>query len=204
MDKLEGKKVSFDFRGKHFEIKQNKGDYFYQSTIKDSSGVTKDQLSNHGFVREVNGLVTPLSEKDSIKYAESLNSVVYFAFLPLKLQDDAVNAKYLRSVQVKGKEYNQIEVTFDKENGVSHNDDTFYFWFDAKDHSMDYFAYSKGGERFRAINGLIKNGNFYFQNYLNLENKTPRDKPLKDYHILFEQDKLNVLSEIILENLKVE
>ena len=155
-------------------------------------------------MRELNGLVVPLSNKDSLKYAESLNSVVYFAFLPLKLKDDAVEAKFLRSVQVKGKEYNQIEVTFDKENGGTHNDDVYYFWFDAKDNSMDYFAYSNGGNRFRALNGLIDDGELYLQNYYNLENKNDSKTPLKDYHILFEQDKLSLLSKITLENLKVK
>ncbi|MFC5285320.1 DUF6503 family protein [Pedobacter alpinus] len=203
MDKLDGKTVSFDFREKHFEIKIDDDDFFYESTYKDSLGVIKDQLSNHGFVRELNGLVTPLSAKDSLKYAESLNSVVYFAFLPLKLQDDAVEATFLRTVQVKGTEYSQIEVSFKKEDGGSHHNDVYYFWFDTKDSSMDYFAYSAGGNRFRAINGLVKVGNIYLQNYYNLENKGNDKRPLKDYHILFEQDKLSLLSEIKMENVKI-
>lgn len=204
MNKLDGKTISFDFREKHFEVKLNDDDFFYESTYKDSLGIIKDQLSSHGFVRELNGLVTPLSKKDSLKYAESLNSVIYFALLPLKLQDDAAKAKFLRTVQVKGKEYNQIEVSFSKEEGGSHHNDVYYFWFDAKDHSMDYFAYSAGGERFRALNGLINNSGVYLQNYYNLESKNNEKRHLKDYHILFEQDKLSLLSEITLKNLKVK
>ncbi len=204
MDKLDGKTIDFDFREKHFTIKLNKGDYFYESTLKDSLGMVKDQLSNHGFVREQNGLVIALSQKDSIKYAESLNSVVYFALLPLKLKDKAVKAKFLRTVQVKGKEYQQVEVSFGDKDGGSHHDDIFYFWFDAKDSSMDYFAYSKGGNRFRAIDGLINTDGIYLQNYINLENKRDLKKDLKDYHILFEQDKLSTLSHITLENLSIK
>ena len=67
---------------------------------------------------------------------------------------------------------------------------------------MDYFAYSKGGNRFRAINGLQKVGEkYYFQNYNNFEYKGNEKVALSDYHILFEQDKLTKLSEIDLENI---
>ncbi len=206
MDVLHFKDVSFDFRKSHYSASLNDKFWFYQRSFTDSTlNNIKDQLSNRGFVREVNGLVTPLSSKDSLKYAESVNSVVYFALLPLKLNDDAVEKKYLKSVMVKGKAYDEIEVKFKKENGGSHHDDIFYFWFDGADHSMDYFAYSKGGNRFRAIDGLQKVGDkYYFQNYENFEYKGKEKLPLSDYHILFEQDKLTKLSEIILENIKVK
>lgn len=205
MDKLDGKTIDFDFREKHFTVKFNKDTFFYESTFKDDSlGIIKDQLSNHGFAREQNGVIIPLSQKDSVKYAESLNSVVYFAFLPLKLNDNAVNAKVLRSVQIKGKEYNQVEVTFDPKNGGSHHNDVFYFWFDAGDNSMDYFAYGAGGNRFRAMDGLINSNGLYLQNYVNLESDSTQKQDLKDFHILFEQDKLNTLSYIKLQNLVVK
>jgi len=206
MDELHFKEVSFDFRKSHYSADLNDKFWFYQRSFTDStSAKVKDQLSTRGFVREVNGLVTPLSSKDSLKYAESLNSVVYFALLPLKLNDDAVEKKYLKTVMVKGNSYDEIEVSFKKENGGSHHDDIFYFWFDAKDHSMDYFAYSKGGNRFRAIDGLQKVGDkYYFQNYDNFEYKGKEKLPLSDYHILFEQDKLTKLSEINLENIKIK
>ena len=204
MDKLDGKTIDFDFREKHFTIKLNKGDFFYETTFKDSLGLVKDQLTNRGFVRERDGLVVPLSLKDSVKHAEALNSVVYFALLPLKLKDDAVEAKFLRVVQVKGKDYQQVEVGFDDEDGGSHHDDVFYFWFDSKDSSMDYFAYSKGGNRFRAMDGTVSSNGIYLQNYINLENRKSTKKELIDYHILFEQDKLNTLSQITLKNLKIK
>ncbi|OAQ38840.1 hypothetical protein A5893_12405 [Pedobacter psychrophilus] len=206
MDELDNKVLEFDFRQSHFSIDLNDKDWFYQRSFTDSVlGKVKDQLSSRGFVREVNGLINPLSNKDSLKYAESVNSVAYFALLPLKLNDEAVEKKYLKSVMVNGKAYDEIEVSFKKENGGSHYDDKFYFWFDALDHSMDYFAYSKGGNRFRAIDGLQKVGDkYYFQNYDNFEYKGKEKLPLSDYHILFEQDKLTKLSEIKLENIKVK
>ena len=205
MNKLDGKTISFDFREKHFTIKFDGDDFSYQSTFKnDSLGSIKDQLTNKGFVREQNGLAVALTAKDSTKYVESLNSVVYFAFLPLKLQDDAVNSSFLKTVQVNGKSYHQIEVSFDADNGGSHHTDVFYFWFDAEDSSMDYFAYSEGGNRFRASSGTVKSNGLALQNYTNLENKSVDKTPLSDYHVLYEQDKLSVLSSIVLKNLSVK
>ncbi|MBK0382099.1 hypothetical protein I5M32_03925 [Pedobacter sp. SD-b] len=205
MDNLDNKTIDFDFRNFHYSVKLDKSEWFYERSFVDSTlGKVKDQLSSHGLVREINGLVTPLSTKDSVKYAESVNSVVYFALLPLKLNDDAVQKKYLKSVMIKGMPYDEIEVSFKQENGGMHHDDVFYFWFDAEDHSMDYFAYSKGGNRFRAINGLIKSGEgYYFQDYQNFEYKGNKKLPLSDYYVLFEQDKLSKLSEIDLRNIVV-
>ena len=206
MDDLEEKTINFDFREFHFRIELNGDDWFYERSFTDSTlGKVKDQLSAKGFVREIDGLVVPQSTKDSLKYAESVNSVVYFALLPLKLNDDAVEKKFMRTVMCNGRSYHQVEVKFKKENGGSHFDDVYYFWFKEKDSSLDYFAYSSGGNRFRAVNGLVKvDGGFFFQNYINLENKGDQKVPLSDYHLLFEQDKLSRLSEINLSNIKVE
>ncbi len=204
MDKLDGKTIDFDFREKHFTVQLKGGNFVYQSSFTDSIGSIKDRLTNDGFTRERDGQAVKLSSKDSTKFSESLNSVIYFAFLPLKLKDKAVNAKFLRSVPINGKTYNQVEVTFGKQEGGSHFDDVFYYWFDAKDHSMDYFAYSKGGNRFRALNGLVSSGDLYLQNYINLEAPEDDKRDLKDYHVLFEQDKLIKLSEITLKNLEVK
>jgi hypothetical protein len=206
MDELEGKTINFDFREFHYRVELKGDDWFYERSFTDSTlRKVKDQLSAKGFVREIDGLVVPQNSKDSLKYAESVNSVVYFALLPLKLNDDAVEKKYLRSVMCNGRNYHQIEVTFKKEKGGTHYEDVYYFWFKEKDKSLDYFAYSSGGNRFRSVNGLVKAGDgFFFQNYINLENKGDQKTPLSDYHILFEQDKLTKLSEINLTNIKVE
>lgn len=205
MDKIDGKTISFDFRAKHFEIKFNGGNYFYESTFSsDSLGQIKDQLSNKGFVREINGLVTPQTEKDSLKHTEAINSVVYFAFLPLKLNDEAVKKTFLKTVSIKEKSYHQIEVSFASENGGSHFDDVFYYWFDSEDSSLDYFAYSAGGNRFRAFKSDINSGGLSLQNYINYQSKEGEKTPLKDYPLLFEKNELEKLSEIVLENLSVK
>ncbi len=205
MDQLIDKSIDFDFREFHYTIQLKESDYFYQRTFSnDSLGKVKDQLSNHGFVREVNGLVVPQTEKDSLKFANSVNSVAYFVLLPLKLNDPAVEKNYLRSITVNGKSYDQIKVKFKKEQGGDHFNDVFYFWFDQLDHSMDFFAYSEGGIRFRSVRTINRDGDFKIQDYDNLSSKPGEKLPLEDYGKLFEEDRLIKLSEIAIENLRVK
>jgi hypothetical protein len=205
MDKLNGKTISLDFRTSHFILKHDNGNFFYEKSFKDDSlGNVKDQLSNLGFVREINGLVKPLIEKDSLKYAASVNSMVYFTLLPLKLNDGAVLKKYLKTVSINGKEFDKIEIRFNPEKGGKHHNDVFYFWFDQDDHSMDYFAYSEGGNRFRAVKEIKEAGSLKLQDYNNYESAKGEKTPLVNYDKLFEENKLVKLSEIIIENIKVE
>ena len=51
-----------------------------------------DILNNSGFKRLIDGDEVELSAKDSAAYANSVNSVHYFALLPYNLKDDAVLA----------------------------------------------------------------------------------------------------------------
>ncbi|MBD3749590.1 MAG: hypothetical protein IE931_08845 [Sphingobacteriales bacterium] len=204
MDKLNQRTVDFDFRQYHFTLKFDGGNFFYQRTFTDDSlGKVKDQLSNHGFVREVNGFLVPQTAKDSSKFAAAVNSVAYFILLPLKLNDPGVQKKYLRYLMVNGKMYDEIEVTFSKDNGGKDYDDTFYFWFDQVDHSMDYLAYRTGGIRFRAVRTINQSGDLKLQDYDNLTSKPGTKTPLKDYGKLFEEDKLIKLSQIEINHLKV-
>lgn len=205
MDHLNNKSIDFDFRQYHYTIQLKDNNYLYERTFTDDSlGKVKDQLSNHGFVREVNGLVVPQAEKDSLKYAHSINSVTYFVLLPLKLNDPAVEKDYLRSVMVNGKSYDEIKIKFKKEQGGQDFNDVFYFWFDQVDHSMDFFAYSEGGIRFRSVRTINRDGKLKIQDYDNLTSKPGEKMPLKDYGKLFEEDKLIKLSEIAINNLKVK
>jgi hypothetical protein len=205
MDKLDQKTISFDFREKHFEVQFNGGNYLYESTFStDSLGPIKDRLSNKGFVREIKGLITKQPEKDSLKHAESINSVFYFAFLPLKLNDQAVKKKLLKAVDIKGKTYQLVEVSFAIENGGSHYDDVFYYWFDSDDASLDYLAYSAGGNRFRAVQNTTNSTGLTLQNYINYKAKDGEQTLLINYPQLFEKNELEKLSEIVLENLAVK
>jgi hypothetical protein len=204
MDKINEKNICFNFREKSFLVHLNGGNFLYESTYSnDSLGQIRDQLSNRGFIREINGLITPQTEKDSLKYAAALNSVVYFALLPLKLNDAATHKRFLKTVQIKNKQYEEIEVSFNKESGGTDHEDVFYFWFDTEDYSMDYFAYSSGGNRFRAVNSIKEVNGLKLQDYVNYKSADGEKSELLNYPKLYEQDRLIKLSEINLENLKV-
>jgi hypothetical protein len=50
---------------------------------------------------------TKLSPADASKYGESLNSVIYFATLPYKLQD--ASKTFVEEATIKGKRYDLIK-----------------------------------------------------------------------------------------------
>ena len=68
---------------------------------------------------------------------------------------------------------------------------------------MDYLAYSSGGNRFRAVEEVKESGVLKLQNYINYEGAKGDKTALINYDKLFEKDKLVKLSEIFLENIKV-
>ena len=73
-------------------------------------------------------------------YSESLNSVIYFALLPYKLSDKAVKVSYKQDVSILGKDYFEIEVTFDVEGGGKDHDDKFYYWVDKERNTVYRFV----------------------------------------------------------------
>jgi hypothetical protein len=166
-----------------------------------------DHLNNQGFSRTVNGDPVTLSDKNSTAYANSVNSVAYFAFLPYGLNDAAVNKEYLGMEELEGDDFHLIKVTFEEEGGGEDHQDEFLYWIDQDDFRIDYMAYSYhtdgGGLRFRKaiksheVSGLI------LQDY---ENYKPEDEtiPVEEISALFKQDSLSLLSEILLEDIRVQ
>lgn len=190
--KFRGNDYSFSFDGDEFQYKK--------STLKDSV-FTEDLLTNDLFERRVDWVLQDLSQEDSDKYSESLNSVVYFTCLPLNLNAPAVNRALKPQVSINNTLYDVIEVTFDEEGGGKDHDDVFYYWFNNETHIMDFMAYSYkvngGGVRFReAYNSRMIDG-MRFQDYVNYS--APADTPLDSLPILFEQKKLEELSLIVAE-----
>ncbi len=86
-------------------------------------------------------------------YSNSVNSVAYFALLPFRLNDAAVNKRYIGTSEIKGEPYFEIEVTFQQKGGGKDHDDVFIYWIHQQHFTMDYLAYSfivdGGGTRFR-------------------------------------------------------
>ena len=161
-----------------------------------------DKLDNISFVRNVNGAPAELSAKQKSGYREGLNSVVYFAMLPYKLLDKAVNAVYKGDQKIKGKNYSMVEVTFDQEGGGKDYQDIFMYWIDTETHTMDFLAYSYhvngGGVRFReAYNPRTVSG-VVFQDYVNF--KADLSISLDKLPALWEAGELKELSRIDTED----
>lgn len=202
MDKLLNSTLEFRFRTADFKVIQKDGNFRYERRFTDSTGNVHDILDNAGFKRMVNGTELKLDEKDYLKYSESLNAVIYFLQLPLKLNDPAVMKKYIGETSIKGKKYHKIEISFDQSKGGADHNDVYYYWFDTEDYSMDHFAYSAGGNRFREVLRTKEAGGVIFQDYINYQ--MPLDDSVTTifkYDSLFEAGRLRELSRIELQNI---
>jgi hypothetical protein len=205
---FETSKIDFDFRNIHYTIFKSPTAFEYTREFTDSTGTVKDVLNNAGFVRMVNGAkIDTLTEERVGAFSRSVNSVAYFAFLPYGLNDPAAIKTYLGETELNSEKYHLVKVTFQPEGGGEHYEDEFLYWFGKEDFVMDYMAYSYhtdgGGVRMREVSGVTEVDGIRFQNYLNLK---PEDKntPVEKMQELYISGKLEKLSEIVLENIKVE
>jgi len=195
---------SFEFRDKTYTFKNN-GPYFKYTLGK---VVENDQyydvLENGEFKRFINDTLQDLSKIESDKYANSLNSVIYFTTLPHKLGDPAVNVLELEDINLNGKNYKTLKIAFDQEGGGEDHDDEFLYWINAATNLIDYFAYSyhtnNGGVRFRAAYNVRSIDGIIFQDYINYE--APIGTPLQSLPELFEKGSLKELSRIETENVE--
>lgn len=204
---FERSKIDFDFRKIHYSIYKTPTAYEYVREFTDSTGLVRDVLNNAGFVRTVNGVkIDTLTEERVGAFSRSVNSVVYFAFLPYGLNDPAAIKTYLGQTKLGEKEYHLVKVTFQPEGGGEHFEDEFLYWFGKADYQLDYMAYSYhtdgGGVRMREVIGVEEVDGIRFQNYLNLK---PADKntPVEKMQDLYISGNLEKLSEIVLENIRV-
>jgi hypothetical protein len=131
-----------------------------------------------------------------------LNSVIYFATLPYKLQDASVHKNFIEETTIKEKQYAIVGVTFGQAGGGKDFDDEFHYWINKETHKIDYLAYNyrthDDGVRFRAaFNTRVIDG-LTFQDYINYE--APWGTALKDSPKLDEQGRLKELSQILTEN----
>ena len=202
---FDGARITFDFRQYHLRLERKGGTFDYRRTYKDSLGNTiREQMTNDGFIRRINARPQPLSAQEYKRYYEAVNAVVYLSLLPYRLNDAGVTKQYLGSVQIKGKPYHKVQVSFARENGGTDFRDVFYYWFDARENTMDYFAYSAGGNRFRqAVNRRAVNG-ILFQDYLNHTHAEGDTTALVHFDRLFDAGKLVVLSKIEHRNVSVK
>ena len=196
---------SFVFRKKEYTFQNNGEQYEYKVSSSKDGVRSENILNNLGLVRLVDNEKVSLDEKMISGYSGSLNSVIYFATLPYKLQDPAVNKKYIGETTIKNKSYHILEITFDQKGGGRDHDDEFYYWINKDNNQIDYLAYNyqvnNGGVRFRTAYNTRTVGGIIFQDYVNY--KADVGTPLADLPKLFEAEKLKKLSLIETENVKL-
>lgn len=196
---------SFVFRKNEYHFKNKGKEFTYESFSKNKKGEPiRDVLVNNVFTRYVNNNPVALSEKDVAKYSEALNSVIYFATLPYKLSDAAVNKVYRGNTTIKETGYEVVEVSFNEEGGGTDHDDTYYYWINNQTNTVDYLAYNYtvngGGARFRSFYNRRKVSGLIFQDYVNWE--ADKNMSLAKLPSLFEEGKLKELSKIQTENVR--
>jgi hypothetical protein len=199
--------INFDFRGRSFSVTHDGGSFDYARTYTDSTGVVLDVLNNEGFSRALNGTTVDLTERMLQFLPGSVNSVVYFAFLPHKLNDPAVRKRYLGLTAIKGENYHAIEIKFAQEGGGSDWSDVFIYWIHEERNTMDYLAYlyhvNGGGTRFREAHNIRTIQGIRIADYRNYKAESDA-LPLEEYASAFSRGELIKVSDVDLEGVQVE
>jgi len=206
-DKLPKSHLEFDFRDYHYTMQRDGGTYQYERAFTDTSGQQiHDVLTNDSFTRTVDGEEVELTEKQRNAYSNSVNSVIYFATLPLSLNDPAVQKEYLGEVSIKGEPYHKIKVTFKQEGGGDDFQDEYIYWIHRDEHTMDYLAYNYetdgGGARFREAYNVRNVEGVVFQDYYNLK-PVPKTLEVARFDSLFEAGNLQQVSVIETADVKL-
>ncbi|WP_190808981.1 DUF6503 family protein [Flagellimonas sp. S3867] len=198
--------TSFEFRNRKYVSQNIDGEKLLKRISVLDSVTIIDIKTNSSFQRFMNDTLVNLPDSISNRYANSVNSVHYFARLPFGLNDKAVNKELLGKETIKGQGYYKIKVTFDQAGGGDDFDDTYVYWFNIETFKPDYLAYdfhvNGGGQRFReAYNERYING-VRFVDYNNYKPKS-KGTAILDIGQLFEKGELNLLSKIELSKITV-
>ncbi len=203
-DAYQNKRIEFDFRHFHVVLEQQGGRFRYTRTHRDSTGIRiEETLSNDGLTRTLNGKRQLLDSAQVKKYSEAVNAVAYFVLLPYKLNDPAVLADYVGDSQLDGQAYHKVRVRFRAEGGGNDYQDTFFYWFNKQTHTMDYLAYSEGGQRFRKAINPQTIGGIRFQDYINYKGSETDTASVGHYDRKYEAHQLPELSRIEQKNIRV-
>ncbi len=196
-------KYQFTFRGKNYRFKNDGAKYMYSSYGFKGGVSTKDELKNGVFSRKVNDTLITLPEKKKTSAIGALNSVIYFATLPHKLNDAAVNVSYVEETTIKSQLYDVLKVTFNQDGGGEDFEDEYHYWIHQNTKKIDYLAYNyqvnDGGVRFRSAYNVRVVDGITFQDYINY--KAEVGTPLKELPALYEQGSLKELSRIETQNI---
>ena len=197
--------IDFIFRDRTYSLEYDENMKVLKRIFETDSSTVVDIRTNKGFERIVGNQVVQVADTMARKYANSINSVHYFAYLPHGLNDPAVNKKLLGERTVKGQSYYTIQITFDQQDGGDDYEDVYVYWINKRTFTPDYLAYEfhvdGGGMRFReAYNERFIEG-IRFVDYSNY--KPVNKASLYQLDQLFSANKLELLSKIELEDIRV-
>ncbi|MEM1023707.1 MAG: DUF6503 family protein [Myxococcota bacterium] len=208
VERLRTARVEFVFRGERFAMARRQGRFLYERLRQTVNGRRERLvLGNEGAGLFLNGRPVNVPPDQLAVLGENLNSVVYFASLPLPLLDAAVQVERRPDQAVGGVQYQVLKVRFREEGGGSDHDDEFRYWLDRQTGLIAFMAYSygrnEGGVRFRVpikkheVEGVV------FTDWANFGNEDERT-PLDELPQLWEAGTLPKLSEIVLEQIRIE
>jgi hypothetical protein len=197
---------AFRFRDKEYRYQKTNRTYTYERWWTDSmtNVVTRDVLNNDGLVRYIDGQVVDITEKKRKAYSNSVNSVIYFAFMPWVLGDPAVIPTYLGRDTIKGEVLDQIEIAFAKDNGGEDAEDEYMYWFTPDTRQLKYLAYSHPGgkaPRLRQAHNERRVAGVLIRDYHNYNTPGNKARSIKALPAAFNAGELNLLSEINLEEM---
>lgn len=208
-DKFKNTDIEFDFRGTHYKIFHNEGNYIYEKIFLDTAqGIIREGMTNDSTYKELNGLSILLDEKETSRIRSSINQVVYFNLLPYKLNDKAVIKNYMGEATVNNKEYHKIKVTFREGNGGGDYDDWYVYWFEKNTKAMDYFAYyytinGESASRFRAVKKVHNKNGFTFYDWENFTSEEIGGQ-IENFDKFYMEGKVKKISDIELNNIEVK
>lgn len=200
--------VTFAFRGDRYRIWRDGGRFRYEHRYRDSTGEVVDVLANDTLFRTVDGERESLSAGERSSVLSTVNSVVYFALLPFRLEDPAVQTRDLGETEIRGQPYHEIEVTFRREGGGAGWQDRFVYWIHREQYTMDYLAYhyhtDGGGTRFREAVNRRRIGGLLLSDYRNYTSAAI-DTAVEEYDRILETrpETLELVSEIRMAEIEV-
>lgn len=197
--------IDFVFRDRTYSLEYEDQSKILKRIFEIDSSIIVDIRKNSSFERVIDNNSVIVPDSMARKYANSINSVHYFAYLPYGLNDPAVNKRLLGERSLKGKDYYVLEITFDEQGGGDDFEDIYIYWINKQTFAPDFLAYEfhvdGGGMRFReAYNERIIEG-IRFVDYTNY--KPAESVSIYNIDQLYENNRLELLSQIELKNIQV-
>lgn len=197
--------IAFVFRDRQYSMEYSENRKILKRIFETDSSRVLDIRRNNSFTRQVDDSLVSIPDSTARKYANSINSVHYFAYLPYGLNDRAVKKKLLGESSIKGQDYYVIEVTFDQQGGGDDFEDVYIYWINKESFTPDFLAYEfhvdGGGMRFReAYNERFVDG-IRFVDYSNY--KPAEMVSIYEIDKLYKENRLELLSKIELEEIRV-